>query len=226
MPLQRLPNWIQIGAFLLALNAGMVNVLGLFTVLHQSVSHMTGNVSMLAMSLLDWQPDHFIYLALVVICFVIGSFYSGLILGNSNVTFGHHYGFPLSLVAIFLFLTWLLLPYFPRYGLLCACVAMGVQNAMVSHYKGAIIRTTHLSGVLTDIGLTIGYKVRGLKIENRRILLHFLIFTGFLVGGLIASLLYPYLKLQTFLIPAGLSLALSMTYWIVYFRSSSHSDLD
>jgi uncharacterized membrane protein YoaK (UPF0700 family) len=109
MPLQRLPNWIQIGAFLLALNAGMVNVLGLFTVLHQSVSHMTGNVSMLAMSLLDWQPDHFIYLALVVICFVIGSFYSGLILGNSNVTFGHHYGFPLSLVAIFLFLTWLLL---------------------------------------------------------------------------------------------------------------------
>lgn len=226
MPLQRLPNWIQIGAFLLALNAGMVNVLGLFTVLHQSVSHMTGNVSMLAMSLLDWQPDHFIYLALVVICFVIGSFYSGLILGNSNVTFGHHYGFPLSLVAIFLFLTWLLLPYFPRYGLLWACVAMGVQNAMVSHYKGAIIRTTHLSGVLTDIGLTIGYKVRGLKIENRRIFLHFLIFTAFLVGGLIASLLYPYLKLQTFLIPAGLSLVLSMTYWIVYFRSSSHSDLD
>ncbi|MFC1394619.1 DUF1275 domain-containing protein [Acinetobacter junii] len=226
MPLQRLPNWIQIGAFLLALNAGMVNVLGLFTVLHQSVSHMTGNVSMLAMSLLDWQPDHFIYLALVVICFVIGSFYSGLILGNSNVTFGHHYGFPLSLVAIFLLLTWLLLPYFPRYGLLWACVAMGVQNAMVSHYKGAIIRTTHLSGVLTDIGLTIGYKVRGLKIENRRIFLHFLIFTGFLVGGLIASLLYPYLKLQTFLIPAGLSLVLSMTYWIVYFRSSSHSDLD
>lgn len=226
MPLQRLPNWIQIGAFLLALNAGMVNVLGLFTVLHQSVSHMTGNVSMLAMSLLDWQPDHFIYLALVVICFVIGSFYSGLILGNSNVTFGHHYGFPLSLVAIFLFLTWLLLPYFPRYGLLWACVAMGVQNAMVSHYKGAIIRTTHLSGVLTDIGLTIGYKVRGLKIENRRIFLLFLIFTGFLVGGLIASLLYPYLKLQTFLIPAGLSLVLSMTYWIVYFRSSSHSDLD
>lgn len=226
MPLQRLPNWIQIGAFLLALNAGMVNVLGLFTVLHQSVSHMTGNVSMLAMSLLDWQPDHFIYLALVVICFVIGSFYSGLILGNSNVTFGHHYGFPLSLVAIFLFLTWLLLPYFPRYGLLWASVAMGVQNAMVSHYKGAIIRTTHLSGVLTDIGLTIGYKVRGLKIENRRIFLHFLIFTGFLVGGLIASLLYPYLKLQTFLIPAGLSLVLSMTYWIVYFRSSSHSDLD
>lgn len=226
MPLQRLPNWIQLGAFFLALNAGMVNVLGLFTVLHQSVSHMTGNVSMLAMSLLDWEPEHFIYLSLVILCFVIGSFYSGLILGNGSVAFGRRYGLPLSLVAIFLVLTWLLLPYFPRYGLLWACVAMGVQNAMVSHYKGAIIRTTHLSGVLTDIGLALGYKARGLKVEKRRIFLHLLIFIGFLCGGLIASLLYPYLNLQTFLIPAALSLAMSVAYWIFYFRSSSNSNLD
>ncbi|ENX16196.1 hypothetical protein F895_01787 [Acinetobacter sp. CIP 64.2] len=226
MPLQRLPNWIQLGAFLLALNAGMVNVLGLFTVLHQSVSHMTGNVSMLAMSLLDWQPEHFIYLSLVILCFVIGSFYSGLILGNGNVAFGRRYGLPLSLVAIFLFLTWLLLPYFPRYGLLWACAAMGVQNAMVSHYRGAIIRTTHLSGVLTDIGLALGYKARGLNVEKRRIFLHLLIFIGFLCGGLIASVLYPYLNLQTFLIPAGLSLAMSLAYWFFYFRSSSNSNLD
>ncbi|OBY74551.1 YoaK family protein [Acinetobacter gyllenbergii] len=226
MPLQRLPNWIQLGAFFLALNAGMVNVLGLFTVLHQSVSHMTGNVSMLAMSLLDWQPEHFIYLSLVILCFVIGSFYSGLILGNGSVAFGRRYGLPLSLVAIFLVLTWLLLPYFPRYGLLWACVAMGVQNAMVSHYKGAIIRTTHLSGVLTDIGLALGYKARGLNVETRRIFLHLLILIGFLCGGLIASLLYPYLNLQTFLIPAALSLAMSLAYWIFYFRSSSNSNLD
>ena len=85
MPLQRLPNWIQLSVFLLALNAGMVNVLGLITVLHQSVSHMTGNVSMLAMSLADWQPEHFVYLNLVVLCFILGSFISGLILSDSHV---------------------------------------------------------------------------------------------------------------------------------------------
>ncbi|NAR61863.1 YoaK family protein [Acinetobacter haemolyticus] len=226
MPFQRLPNWIQLGAFLLALNAGMVNVLGLFTVLHQSVSHMTGNASLLAMSLVNWQPDHLLYLSLVLICYVIGSFYSGLILGNGNVALGRHYGFPLSLVAISLFLTWLLIPYFPRYGLLWACVAMGVQNAMVSHYKGAIIRTTHLSGVLTDIGLALGYKARGLHVERRRIFLHLLIFFGFLVGGVLASMLYPYLQLQTFLIPTALSLIMSVAYWIYYFRSPSNLNSD
>ena len=56
MPHQRLPNWMQLSAFLLALNAGMVNVLGLFALMHQSVSHMTGNVSLLAMGVLNWQP--------------------------------------------------------------------------------------------------------------------------------------------------------------------------
>ena len=104
MPLQTLPLWVQLGAFFLAMNAGMINVLGLVTVLHQSVSHMTGNVSMLAMALLHWQPEQILYLGLVVLCYVIGSCYSGLILGNSHFSLGRRYGFPLSLVAFFILL--------------------------------------------------------------------------------------------------------------------------
>lgn len=219
MPFQQLPTWLQVGIFLLAINAGMINVLGLVTVLHQSVSHMTGNVSVLAMALLDLRWHTVFYLALVVLCYVIGSFYSGFILGNSHLRFGRRYGLPLSLVAFFIVMCWLFIPYFPRYGLLWACAAMGVQNAMVSHYKGTIIRTTHLSGVLTDLGLALGYRARGLVVESKRIILHVLIFLGFLIGGIIASIIYPYFGLNAFLLPAGLSLLLSLTYWTVYFRS-------
>ena len=218
MPFQHLPLWIQLGAFFLAVNAGMINVLGLVTVLHQSVSHMTGNVSVLAMSLVHWQPESILYLLLVTVCYVIGSFYSGVILGNSHFRLGRRYGVPLTLVAFFIFLCWFFLPYFPRYALLWACVAMGVQNAMVSHYKGTIIRTTHLSGVLTDLGLALGYRVRGLQVEKRRIVLHLLILIGFFVGGLLAAAIYPTFKLNSFLVPAGLSLSLSLVYWIIYFR--------
>ncbi|WP_168377528.1 MULTISPECIES: YoaK family protein [Acinetobacter] len=218
MPFQTLPLWIQLGAFFLAVNAGMINVLGLVTILHQSVSHMTGNVSMLAMALIAWQPATIIYLILVLLCYVIGSFYSGLILGNSHFSLTRRYGVPLSLVAFFIVLCWMILPYFPRYALLWACVAMGVQNAMVSHYKGTIIRTTHLSGVLTDLGLALGYKARGLPVESKRVVLHVLILVGFIVGGILASWLYPYLKLNAFLIPAALSVVMSAVYWIIYFH--------
>lgn len=221
MPFQTLPYWLQIGTFFLAVNAGMINVLGLITVLHQSVSHMTGNVSIFAMAIIDWQPDVLLYLFLVVLCYVIGSLYSGLILGNSYFKLGRQYGLPMSLVAFFIILCWLLLPYFPRYGLLWACAAMGIQNAMISHYKGTIIRTTHLSGILTDLGLAMGYKLRGLDVNKKSVLLHLFILIGFLVGGIIAAYTAPLLQLNAFLIPAGLSILLSLVYWIIYFRNQN-----
>jgi len=217
MPIQQLPIWIQIAAFMLAINAGMINVLGLFSLLHQSVSHMTGNVSLLAEAFVQLDADQLLFLFLVVLCYIIGSSYSGFILGNNNFQLSHRYGAPLCLVTIFIIMCWFFLPYYPRYALLWASAAMGVQNAMVSHYKGAIIRTTHLSGVLTDLGLALGYKLKGLVVDGRRVILHLLIFIGFLLGGVIAALTYPSLQLQAFLIPAGLSFLLCVVYWIALF---------
>ena len=221
MPLQRLPIWIQLAAFMLAVNAGMINVLGLITVLHQSISHMTGNTSLLAQAIILHQTDTVFYLFWVIFCYVLGSSYSGFILGNSHFQLGRRYGIPLSLVAFFILLCWLFIPQYPIYALLWASAAMGIQNAMVSHYKGTIIRTTHLSGVLTDLGLALGYLFRGLHTEKRRITLHLLILFGFFLGGIIASVLHPYLQLNAFLIPAGLSLILSLVYWFIYFRYRS-----
>ena len=218
MPFQQLPLWVQFGAFLLALNAGMINVIGLITLLHQSVSHMTGNASMLAISIIQGDFSNIIFLILVILSYVLGSSYSGFILGNSHFKVGRRYGLPLSLMTLFIVLSWWFISDYPRYGLLWACAAMGIQNAMVSHYQGAIIRTTHLSGVLTDLGLALGYLFRGLQVEKKRVILHLLILFGFILGGVIATGAYPYLKLHTFLIPALLSFSLSCMYWLIYFR--------
>lgn len=222
MPLNTLPMWIQFGALFLAMNAGMVNVLGLLTVLHQSVSHMTGNVSMLASAILAGHTASIIYLLCILLCYVLGSLYSGLILAQTTLSLNRRYGLPLSLMAVCLVLCWFFLPIFPRYALLWAAVAMGMQNAMVSHYHGAIIRTTHLSGVLTDLGLALGYRLRGLPVAKRRILLHLLILVGFFIGGLIATWSYPLLQLNAFLIPASLSFVLSAVYWVIYLRAQQH----
>lgn len=216
MPFQNLPFWVQLGAFFLAVNAGMINVLGLMTIVHQAISHMTGNVSLLAMSLIQGNTDLGLYALAVITSYVLGAMYSGLILANSHFRLGRRYGLPLSLVAFFMLMCWYFLPDWPRYALLWAALAMGVQNAMVSHYQGAIIRTTHLSGVLTDLGLALGYFLRGLSAGRRRVILHILILLGFLVGGIIASWIYPLLQLNAFLVPAGLSLIMSLIYWLIY----------
>ena len=139
MPFQSLPNWFQLGAFLLAINAGMINVLGLITLLHQSVSHMTGNVSMLAMSLVNWQFEHIIYLVLVILCYVCGSFYSGFILGNSHFKLGRRYGLPLSLVALLFFFAGYYCHIFPNmdyYGLVSPWVYKMPWSAII---KGPLL---------------------------------------------------------------------------------------
>lgn len=220
MPFQILPKWIQFGAFMLAINAGMINLLGLVSLLHQSVSHMTGNASLIALTIYDYNFENLIFLIFIICSYVLGSSFSGYILGNSTFKWNRRYGIPLSLVTLFILLCWLFISYYPRYALLWACCAMGVQNAMVSHYQGTIIRTTHLSGVLTDLGLALGYRFRGLKNEPKKLILHLLILFGFILGSLVAAFAYPYLQLQTFLIPASLSLGLTLTYWFVYIRYS------
>ncbi|MHA3079440.1 YoaK family protein [Acinetobacter sp. ANC 5383] len=222
MPFQTLPVWVQLSAFFLAFNAGMVNALGLLNIWHQTVSHMTGNVSMLAIAIVHGQFMHAIYIICVILSFVLGSLYSGYLLGSSHFQLGRRYGIPLSLSALCIFLCWLFIPYYPRYALLWACVGMGMQNAMVSHYKGAIIRTTHLTGLLTDLGLNFGYLLRGLPVEKRRIILLLLILIGFLCGGILVTWLYPYLNLHTFLIPVFVSLTMSLTYWALYLRKHLH----
>ena len=73
MPFQTLPKWIQLGAFSLAFNAGMVNALALLNIWHQTVSHMTGNVSLLGIAIANGQYQHVIMdsVLLLALCSVL-----------------------------------------------------------------------------------------------------------------------------------------------------------
>jgi uncharacterized membrane protein YoaK (UPF0700 family) len=42
-------------------------------------------------------------------------------------------------------------------------MACGMQNAMTTRYSGAVVRTTHLTGMFTDMGLLIGHMLRSDK---------------------------------------------------------------
>jgi uncharacterized membrane protein YoaK (UPF0700 family) len=39
-------------------------------------------------------------------------------------------------------------------------IACGMQNAMTTRYSGAVVRTTHLTGMVTDVGLLLGHMAR------------------------------------------------------------------
>ncbi len=46
-------------------------------------------------------------------------------------------------------------------AVLITSFAMGLQNALFTNFSGAVVRTTDVTGLMTDIGLIIGHYVRG-----------------------------------------------------------------
>lgn len=208
----RLPAWVWIGAVALACVAGMVNVVGYLGFEHQAVSHLTGTTSLLGAALVqhDWRTVA--HLCAVVLAFCAGATLSGLILQDDTLRLGRRYGVALALEALLLAIA---VPAFERVhllGALLAAMACGLQNAMVTTYSGALVRTTHLSGMFTDLGIGLGHLLRGLPLPVRRLALSALIITGFLVGGLIGAWLFGHVRYHALLVPAALTGATGLGY--------------
>ena len=90
-------------------------------------------------------------------------------------------------------------------GALLAAMACGLQNAMATTYSGSVVRTTHLSGMFTDLGIGLGHLLRGMPLPMRRLTLSGLIISGFLGGGVLGAWFYRHWGYDALLAPALLT---------------------
>jgi len=200
-----LPRWVWVGATTLSAVAGMVNVIGYLGFAHQVLSHLTGTTSLLGLALAggDRSAAHFLWG--VLIAFSLGAMLSGLIIQDSTLRLGRRYGVVLLLESLLLLAA---VPLFERqsiWGAWLAAMACGLQNAMATTYSGAVIRTTHLSGMFTDLGIGLGHLLRGLPLPMRRLTLSGLIITGFLAGSVLGAWLFVPLRYNALLVPAAIT---------------------
>ena len=210
--ISRLPRWIWLGAGALAFVAGMVNVVGLLGFERQAITHLTGTTSMLAAAVADGSAPATGHFAALVGAFVLGCAASGFIVQDSALQLGRRYGVALGLVSALLFASAWLLAHGNAAGLYTAACAMGLQNAMVTTFSGAVVRTTHLSGMFTDLGIFIGHAVRRLPVDGRRLRLCATVIGGFLGGGVAGALAFRWFGFAALLVPAGLTAAVALAY--------------
>lgn len=176
------------GAAALAGTAGYVNsvVLGFF---HSPVSHMTGAVSRLGIDIADRSGRHDILAGvLIIIGFLAGSTIAGLILGARRLAPNRRFGAALILEGILLAVATMLLRGEHRLGLPAAALACGLQNAIGSSYCGLQIRTTHVTGIVTDLGLMIGHWMRLHVVDRRKFLFFTVVFLAFGLGGYLGAI--------------------------------------
>jgi uncharacterized membrane protein YoaK (UPF0700 family) len=76
------------------------------------------------------------------------------------------------------------------------CFIMGLQNAVITKISKAEIRTTHITGLVTDLGIELGkllYMNRGqpatpVLANRQRLQVHASLVLGFMLGGLVGAL--------------------------------------
>jgi uncharacterized membrane protein YoaK (UPF0700 family) len=144
----------------LAFVGGFVNSAG-FVLIGSFTSHVTGNVGRLANDLAYRQYDAAAAVLPMIVAFFAGAFFASMAI-ESNF-FGrtaNAYGVALlceaALLVLFMTVSHLTIVPHPRVqdaeaAILCA--AMGMQNSLVTRLSGAVVRTTHLTGVFTDLGI-------------------------------------------------------------------------
>jgi len=201
----QLPRWVWVGAGALACVAGMVNVVGFLGFEHQAVTHLTGTTSLLGAAIAYGEIRAARQLLGLALAFMAGAALSGMIIQDSTLRLGRRYGVVLTLESILLFLAVPLFKHQQIAGALLAAMACGLQNAMATTYSGAVIRTTHLSGMFTDLGIGLGHALRGMPLPKRRLLLSALIISGFLTGGMLGAWLFRHLGYEALYAPAALT---------------------
>jgi uncharacterized membrane protein YoaK (UPF0700 family) len=89
--------------------------------------------------------------------------------------------------------------------------SMGLQNALVTRVSQSVVRTTHLTGLFTDLGIELSQlffytNIEAKKRLNKSILLKLIIITSFFSGGILGGFLYRSFAMKTLIFPAGLLL--------------------
>lgn len=185
----------------LACVAGAANAGG-FLAVRQYTSHMSGIVSAMADNLaVGSLPLVFSGLA-AVLSFLLGAFLTTLFVRWARERrLESEYALPLLGEAILLVLFGFTGRVFTGGRVLgtvmLLCFTMGLQNAIITKISDAVIRTTHLTGMVTDIGIALGRMVyRGsskesdgaLSTELNKLQLLGSLIVLFFVGGVIGAM--------------------------------------
>lgn len=194
--------------------AGIVNIVGVLSV-KVLTTNITGHFAFFSEEILLSHYSEAITYLVFIICFLGGAFCSSFMVEFSSVRkmFRPHL---IPLITEILILGFVgisddetlklsISPYTIA-GLLL--FAMGVQNSLVTRVSQSVVRTTHLTGLFTDLGIELSklfFKER--ESEKRQltknITLKLVIISCFFSGCIIGGFGYSMIHLKTLMVTAG-----------------------
>lgn len=212
-------------AWTLAFVAGAINAGG-FLAVGTYTSHVTGSLSRAADELVLGRNRTALGALAMVGFFLAGAFTTGLFVQlGTRLRLRGRYALALAFEALLLCLFGLsgttlalheelMLPA----TVVLLCFLMGMHNAVVTHISSAVVRTTHMTGIVTDLGIELArwtlrheHPTEAAEAGLRtRLSLHALVLLSFFAGGVIGAFGFARLGYSISLIFAAVLLALAL----------------
>lgn len=211
--IHKLPRWVLWGGGVLAFSAGCVNSTALMGFAHLSVSHVTGNVTLFSAAIAHWDWKQMLAVCSILLSFLAGAVISGMIVHQEPLKLGKRYGIALGIEASLLYLSLFFYTQHAFVGQLTAAMACGLQNAMIATYSGAVIRTTHLTGLTSDLGAAIGNWLTGRKISKATVIFQAIIWYCFCGGGVLGAFMFARIQYWGLVLPATIVLVTAVVYY-------------
>lgn len=200
-------------AVLLSFVAGIVNVTGVLAV-KTLTTNVTGHFAFFAEEITKHEYQAAIVFLIYTLFFLAGAFTSNFLaelVSTKKQELSHLPAIAIEFLILFSLGTLSMLPIYNQvegkwiaFGLL---FAMGIQNALVTKISQSTVRTTHLTGLFTDLGIELSQLFFYKKPEERKTLktsiyLRLSIISFFFLGCFVGGFIYGYLALKTLLIAA------------------------
>lgn len=214
-------------AWSLAFVAGAVNAGG-FLAVHLYTSHVTGAVAKISDQLILGNPALALEGVGIVVFFGLGAFVSTLLISyGRRHRFRSHYAGSLMIEAILLTLFGLIGArldqvhgLFVSFTVMLLSFMMGMHNSMVSTISNAQVRTSHMTGIVTDLGIELGRlfyfnrslsgKIPPIRANRDKLKLHGLILGSFFAGGLSGAWTFKHVGFKMALFLAVFLVALAV----------------
>jgi uncharacterized membrane protein YoaK (UPF0700 family) len=221
------PRTVRHLGLALAFVAGATNA-GAYLAVRLYTSHMTGIVSSVADNLVLGDMPKVLSALGAVASFLVGAMTSAIMINyGQRREWRSQFALPLLLEAVLLLVFGLMgsrlagvTGWFVPATVVVLCFAMGLQNAVITKISGAVVRTTHLTGVITDLGIELGKAVywnreatahAPVVADRERMTTLALLVLAFLVGGVLGVMSFTRIGYLTTLPLAGILVLLAVT---------------
>lgn len=207
-------------ASLLSFVAGLVNVAG-FLAVQKLTTNVTGHFAFFVDEVFKqnfWGGlNYFLY----ILFFFLGSFFSSFSIELvTKINERLIYRIPVIIESLILILTAVfgkeMIIHAPNMLAFALLFAMGLQNSLVTTISNATVRTTHLTGLFTDLGIELSQLFFYKKQEQKQKLyssvkLRLTIISFFFFGGLFGGIVYTAINLYVLAV-AALLLLIGLIY--------------